>query len=77
MTPTSIDRSHEARVNWVDRMIRLIFFLPVESQLQCNLYVGIWAHFVLLDELFSVVVELVDMHVQIIHQSGEEKIKFA
>ena len=49
------------------------FVLPVVRQLKSHLNVGIWADLLLLDELFPVVVEFVDVHVQISHQPEKSR----
>lgn len=45
-----------------------MFILPIVGQLKGNLDVGIWTYFLVLDELFPIVAEFVDINVQILHQ---------
>lgn len=52
-----------------------IFLLPVVGQLKGNLDVGIRTYFLLLDELFPIVAEFVDIDVQILHQPERIRIK--
>lgn len=52
-----------------------IFLLPVVRQLKGNLDVGIRTYFLLLDELFPIVAEFVDIDVQILHQPERIRIK--
>lgn len=50
---------------------RFSLFSPVVRQLQGNLDEGIWAHLLFLDELFPIVTEFMDIHVQILHQPDQ------